>query len=29
MQLRTKEAEENKKEGDIDIWLDKVLATLQ
>jgi len=29
MQLRSKEAEENKKEGDIDIWLDKVLSTLQ
>jgi len=29
MQLRAKEAEENKNEWDIDLWLDKVLATLQ
>jgi hypothetical protein len=29
VQLRAKEAEENKKEGDVDTWLDKVLATLQ
>ncbi|HMS91204.1 MAG TPA: hypothetical protein PKC87_03235 [Candidatus Absconditabacterales bacterium] len=29
MQLKAKESEENKKEGDIDIWLDKVLSTLQ
>ena len=29
MQLRAKEAEENKKQGDIDLWLDKVLSTLQ
>ena len=29
MQLKAKEAEENKKEWDIDIRLDKVLATLQ
>ena len=29
LQLKTKEAEENKKEGDIDLRLDKVLSTLQ
>jgi flagellar biogenesis protein FliO len=29
MQLKAKEAEENKKAGDIDIWLEKVLSTLQ
>lgn len=29
IQLRAKEAEQNKKEGDIDVWLDKVLSTLQ
>lgn len=29
LQLKAKEAEENKREGDIDLWLDKVLSTLQ
>ena len=29
VQLRARETEEKKKEWDIDIWLDKVLATLQ
>jgi hypothetical protein len=29
MQLKAKEAEENKKQGDIDVRLDKVLTTLQ
>jgi hypothetical protein len=29
MKLKAKEAEENKKEWDIDIRLDKVLSTLQ
>ena len=29
VQLKAKEAEENKKEWDIDVWLDKVLSTLQ
>ncbi|MCX6823770.1 MAG: hypothetical protein NT085_01475 [candidate division SR1 bacterium] len=29
MQLKAKEADENKKEGDIDEWLNKVLSSLQ
>jgi len=29
MQLKAKEAEENKKEGNIDEWLNKVLSSLQ
>jgi hypothetical protein len=29
MQLKAKEAEENKHEGDVDEWLNKVLSILQ
>lgn len=29
MQLKEKEAEENKNAGDIDMWLNKVLSILQ